>query len=150
MSSSSDTRSPYPFDVEAFLERPLVARAATVDSAGAPAVRPVWFLWEQNALWWLTGSYSVVAKHLERDARTSVVVDTCDLERMEFLQVTMHGKAEVAPFDQVLARRLLRRYLGDDEEVWHPDFRHYADDGRLVRFTPDCTVVKDLSKNGET
>ncbi len=81
--------------------------------------------------------------------RASVVVDTCDLERMEFLQVIMHGKAEVAPFGQALSRRLLRRYLGEDETIWHPDFRHYADGGRLVRFTPDRTIVQDLSKSSE-
>lgn len=88
-----------------------------------------------------------MAKHLERDPRAAVVVDTCDLERMEFLQVIMRGRAEVVPFDPGLSRRKLRRYLGDDESAWHPDFQFYADDARLVRFTPERTVVKDLSKS---
>ncbi len=42
-----------PFDVDAFLMQPLVALA----SAG-PSVRPVWFLWEEGAFWWITGSYA--------------------------------------------------------------------------------------------
>ncbi|MBQ1079893.1 MULTISPECIES: pyridoxamine 5'-phosphate oxidase family protein [unclassified Nocardiopsis] len=143
-----DTPQPTaPFDVDAFLSQPLVARVATVNASGAPTVRPVWFLWEKGVLWWITGEYAVMARHLERDPRTAVVVDTCDLERQEFLQVILRGEAEVVPFDPALSRRKLRRYLGDDESTWHPDFRYYADDARLVRFVPDRTVVKDLSKS---
>ncbi|WP_026118049.1 pyridoxamine 5'-phosphate oxidase family protein [Nocardiopsis salina] len=135
-----------PFDVEAFLARPLVARVATAASDGAPTVRPVWFLWEDGALWWITGSYSVVSKHLEADPRVSVVVDTCDLQSLEFLQVLMHGRAQVVPYDQDLARRKLRPYLGEDEAAWPTDFTGLAADARLVRFTPHRTVVRDLSK----
>ncbi|QVJ02982.1 pyridoxamine 5'-phosphate oxidase family protein [Nocardiopsis eucommiae] len=143
----TDTPQPeHPFDVDAFLSRPLVARVATVNASGAPTVRPVWFLREGGVLWWITGEYAVMARHLERDPRTAVEVDTCDLERHEFLQVIMRGVAEVVPFDPALSRRKLRRYLGDDETTWHPDFRYFADDARLVRFVPERTVVKDLSK----
>ncbi|WP_017580305.1 pyridoxamine 5'-phosphate oxidase family protein [Nocardiopsis valliformis] len=145
--SASTTQQTPPFDVDSFLARPLVARVATTNASGSPTVRPVWFLWEEGVLWWITGEYAVMAKHLERDPRAAVVVDTCDLERMEFLQVIMRGRAEVVPFDPVLSRRKLRRYLGDDESAWHPDFQYYADDARLVRFTPERTVVKDLSKS---
>ncbi|MEU3021923.1 pyridoxamine 5'-phosphate oxidase family protein [Nocardiopsis alba] len=138
---------PHPFDVDAFLARPLVARVATNDSSGAPAVRPVWFLWEEGAMWWITGDYSILSRHLARDPRTAVVVDTCDLERQEFLQVVMKGEARTVPFDPALARRKLRRYLGDDETSWHPDFRYFADDALLVRFDPERVIVKDLSRS---
>ncbi|CAM5274868.1 hypothetical protein SPURM210S_06182 [Streptomyces purpurascens] len=37
----------YAFDVDAFLRRPLTARLAT----NGPTVRPVWFLWEEDAFW---------------------------------------------------------------------------------------------------
>lgn len=142
----STPQQAHPFDLDAFLDQPLVARVATNNASGAPTVRPVWYLWEDGVLWWITGEYAVMAKHLERDARTAVVVDTCDLERMEFLQVIMRGRAEVVPFDPVLSRRKLSRYLGPDESTWHPTFQYFADDARLVRFTPERTVVKDLSK----
>ncbi len=32
-----------PFDVDAFLAQPLIARGATV----GPTVRPVWYIWEE-------------------------------------------------------------------------------------------------------
>jgi nitroimidazol reductase NimA-like FMN-containing flavoprotein (pyridoxamine 5'-phosphate oxidase superfamily) len=56
-----------PFDVDAFLARPLVARVATADSSGAPTVRPVWFLWEEGAVWWITGAYSRISRFLAKD-----------------------------------------------------------------------------------
>ncbi|WP_067598532.1 pyridoxamine 5'-phosphate oxidase family protein [Nocardiopsis listeri] len=146
MSETPSTPSPHPFDVDSFLARPLVARVATTNASGAPTVRPVWFLWEEGVLRWITGEYSVMVKHLERDPRTAVVIDTCDLRRQEYLQVIMRGRAEVVPFDRALARRKLRRYLGEEESTWHPDFQHFADDARLVRLVPERTVVKDLSK----
>lgn len=76
----------------------------------------------------------------------SVVIDTCDLERLEFLQVIMRGCAEVVPYDEARAKRKLRRYLGVDEALWPADFTDVGDDARLVRLAPERTTVKDLSK----
>jgi hypothetical protein len=42
--------------LDAFLDRPLVARLVTMRRAG-PAVRPVWYLWEDQRFWWLTGAW---------------------------------------------------------------------------------------------
>jgi nitroimidazol reductase NimA-like FMN-containing flavoprotein (pyridoxamine 5'-phosphate oxidase superfamily) len=136
----------YPFDVDAFLARPLVARVAASDSSGAPTVRPVWFLWEEGAMWWITGAYSRMSRFLAKDPRVALVVDTCDLERLEFLQVIMRGKAEVVPYDEERSRRKRRRYLGDDESTWPADLKDFDDDARLVRFVPERTIVQDLSK----
>ena len=111
MSEPSGNPQDDPFDVDTFLTRPLVARVATTNASGAPTVRPVWFLWEEGTLWWITGEYAVMAEHLERDPRTAVVIDTCDLRRQEYLQVIMRGRAEVVPFDPALARRKLVKDL---------------------------------------
>ncbi|MDS1269025.1 pyridoxamine 5'-phosphate oxidase family protein [Lipingzhangella sp. LS1_29] len=134
-----------PFDIEEFLRRPLVARVAT-NATNGPTVRPVWFLWEQNAFWWITGSYSRVAQHLRRDARVSLVVDTCDLGTLEVLQVNVRGTGEIRPFDPQLARRKLVRYLGEDETTWPRDFHDFDEDTRLVRMQPDRLIARDLSK----
>jgi hypothetical protein len=85
------------FDLEGFLGQPLVARVATVGRVG-PTVRPVWYLWDKQAFWWLTGGWSNLAQLVERDPRVALVVDTCDLERGEVLQVTARGAAVVQPF----------------------------------------------------
>jgi len=38
---------PHAFDLDAFLQRRLVAHVATV----GPTVRPVWYLWEEGSFW---------------------------------------------------------------------------------------------------
>ena len=132
----------HPFDVDAFLAKPLVARVAT----SGPAVRPVWYLWEDGAFWWITGSYARLPALLAEDPRVALVVDTCDLETLEVLQVTARGEAEVVPFDEARARRKLVRYLGDDVHTWPSDFRDFGPDTRLVHFVPTRLTATDLSK----
>ncbi|CAA9533294.1 MAG: hypothetical protein AVDCRST_MAG67-4445 [uncultured Solirubrobacteraceae bacterium] len=130
-----------PFDVEEFLARPLVARVAT----DGPTVRPIWFLWEDGAFWWITGSYARLPKLLADDPRVALVIDTCDLASGEVLQVTARGDAEVVAFDADRARRKLARYLGADESRWPQTFRELDFDPRLVRLVPERLIAKDVS-----
>jgi nitroimidazol reductase NimA-like FMN-containing flavoprotein (pyridoxamine 5'-phosphate oxidase superfamily) len=131
------------FDVDRFLARPLLARLATV----GPTVRPVWFLWEDGAFWWLTGSWAALTRHLERDPTVALVVDTCDLATGEVLQVRARGRAELWPYDVERARRKLLPYLGPDEASWDPE-RFAMDDSqdtRFVRLVPDRLEALDVS-----
>lgn len=133
-----------PFDVDAFLAQPLVARLAAV----GPTVRPIWFLWEEGAFWWLTGGWSQLPGLLEDDPRVAVVVDTCDLATGAVLKVMARGRAEVRPFDPERARRKLRRYLGDDEGRWDPRFLTGTFEDptvRFVRLEPDRLAAADAS-----
>ncbi len=132
------------FDLEASLARPLVARVAT----SGPRVRPVWFLWEEERFWWLTGPWSALPRQLEADPRVALVVDDCDLATGEVRQVVAHGQAQVHPFDVALARRKLVRYLGGDETRWDSRFRETldgVDEARLVRLAPQRLIARDLS-----
>jgi nitroimidazol reductase NimA-like FMN-containing flavoprotein (pyridoxamine 5'-phosphate oxidase superfamily) len=136
------------FDVDAFLARPLVARIATA----GPSIRPVWFLWEDAAFWWLTGSWSRLPAILDDEARVAVVVDTCDLATGEVRQVTAVGDATIAPFDRDRAYRKLCRYLGPDPSLWDQDRFALPDEtvggtpgARFVRLAPDRLRARDLS-----
>jgi nitroimidazol reductase NimA-like FMN-containing flavoprotein (pyridoxamine 5'-phosphate oxidase superfamily) len=136
----------HPFDVDAFLARPLIARVA----AAGPSVRPVWFLWEDGAFWWITGDYARLPQILARDARVALVVDDCDLVTGEVRQVAAHGEAEVVAFDPERARRKLVRYLGPDEASWDARFHidylsEQAQATRLVRLFPARMAAHDLS-----
>ncbi|MFD4989090.1 pyridoxamine 5'-phosphate oxidase family protein [Streptomyces sp. NPDC058374] len=130
-------------DVHAFLARPLVARVATA----GPTVRPVWFLWEDGAFWWLTGAYAGLGRRLVADPSVALVVDTCDLATGRVLSVTCRGTAEVVPLDRGRAVRKLTRYLGP-EKGWPERFSAPLDDPatRLVRCVPARPpVLRDLS-----
>lgn len=125
-------------EVEAFLELPLVARVANWTSSG-PAIRPVWFLWEDGALWWLTGSsYSRLGHHIVHDPRVAVVIDTCDIDSGRVLAVTMDGDALVVPFEPDRATRKLTKYLGPDQRAWTERFTGVFDDptSRFVMLKP--------------
>ncbi len=112
-----------------------------------PPCGPLWYLCEEQAFWWLTGAWSKLGELLERDPRVALVVDTCDLERREVLQVTARGRAEVRPFDSDRARRWGRRYLGPNERHWRRFQGDVFDDPttRFVVLAPAALRARDLS-----
>ncbi|ALL79852.1 pyridoxamine 5'-phosphate oxidase (plasmid) [Pseudonocardia sp. EC080610-09] len=124
----------FPSDVEEFLAGPHVARLAT----NGPTVRPVWFLWEDGAFWWITGAYAKLPERLAADPEVALVIDTCDLATGSVWQVVVSGRAEVVAMDADRAVRKLVRYLGDDIDAWPERFRAVLSDpdARLARLTP--------------
>ena len=131
--------------VDEFLARPLVGHLATT----GPAVRPIWFLWESAAFWWLTGDWSRLQQTLADNPSVALVVDSCDLSTGETLQVTVEGEAEIVPWQKDIALRKLRKYLGPDESRWPRErFLQPLDNGssRLACLRPvKAPVLRDLS-----
>jgi hypothetical protein len=56
------------FDVDEFLQKPLLAHLATASSDG-PRESPVWFLWEAGALWLVGTSRDSFPKRLQAEPR---------------------------------------------------------------------------------
>lgn len=136
-----------PVDLDAVLGQPLTARVATCGDHG-PTVRPIWFLWEEGAFWWLTGPWAALPRQIERDPRVALVVDTCDLATGEVIQVVARGEAEQHPYDVERARRTLTKYLGPHEARWDPArFGMPEADQRswFVRLEPGSLTARDLS-----
>ncbi|MET7358911.1 pyridoxamine 5'-phosphate oxidase family protein [Streptomyces sp. NPDC005562] len=135
------------FDVDAFLQQPLIARVAT----SGPTVRPVWFLWEDGAFWTLTGPWTRLFDRVKDDPKVALVVDECDLASGRVRQVIARGRAELVPFDVPRGRRKLARYLGMDETRWDARFVNYLHDdpgerGTVwLRLVPSSLSAKDLS-----
>lgn len=132
------------FDVDAFLERPLVAHVA---SAG-PSVRAVWFLWEDGAFWWLTGSWSGLPSIPKADPRVALLVDTCELETGDVLQLSAEGDAEIYQLDPGRACRILQRYLGVNASRWPERFKgstFHDPATRMIRLEPSSLRARDLS-----
>lgn len=132
-------------DVDEFLGRPLTARVAT----NGPTVRPTWYLWEGGAFWILSGPWAKLLVLVRTDPAVALVVDECDLVTGLVLQMIAHGRAEILPFDVPRGRRMLSRYLGDDESTWDVRFRDYLlDDAKRtvwVRVQPESITATDLS-----
>ena len=132
--------------MEEVLSEPLFAHLATGSGEG-PRESPVWFLWEENALWIIgnrrTDSFP---GRIERDARTAIGIVDFDVETGRVRHVGFRGHARLEPHDPARMQRLLKRYMGDKER-WDARFVEILDDTDyiFIRFEPETAVVRDQS-----
>lgn len=98
-------------ELEAFLgERGVLMRIATVREDGAPAVTPIWFLFEEGAIWFTPRKRSSWFANLRRDPRVALCIDE---QPLPYRKVIVEGRAELV-FD-----------LGEDE-AWRDRYRSIA------------------------
>jgi hypothetical protein len=139
-----------PFDPGVVLGRPLMATLATVSDEGAPRAAPVWFLWEDGALWMPGDAGTSSVLRLGRDARAAVEIVDFDLAAGRLLHLGLRGRAEIRPMEPDRFRRLLARYLGPDEAAWNAWFireiaRIDSPEGRLIRLVPKSVFTNNVS-----
>jgi hypothetical protein len=138
---------PETVDLDEFLARPLFAHLAT-SSPDGPRESPVWFLWEDGALW-IIGSRrdDTFPARLDADPRCAVGIVDFDAATGRVHHVGVRGHATVCPFDPDRAGRLLSRYLGAAKEGWPARFRATLadEDNVLVRVEPATAVARDVS-----
>lgn len=140
---------PTAFDPLLVLSRPLMATLATVTATGAPRTAPVWFAWEDAALWMLSDTASSSAQRVAANPQVSVEIVDYDNATGLLRHLGLRGTATVEPMDTALFRRLLRRYLGPEkgQNRWFIDHVARIDDpsGRLIRLDPDSVFTNDVS-----
>lgn len=126
------------------LARPLFAHLATLCPAG-PRESPVWFLWEDDAIWIIANEKDSFWKRIESDGRCAIGIVDFEAATGLVHHVGMRGRASVLPWEPQRAVALLTRYLGDDESRWDERFRATVADftNRWIRFIPVSIVVRD-------
>jgi hypothetical protein len=139
----------HPFDPLSVLSLPLMANLATVEADGAPRNAPLWFHWEDDALWMPGDAGGSSVRRLVHDPRCAVEIVDYDNRAGILRHVGLRGRATVEPMDTALFRRLLARYLGP-EGTWNPWFianvaRIDDPDGRLIRLVPYSIFTNDVS-----
>jgi pyridoxamine 5'-phosphate oxidase-like protein len=131
------------------LSRPLFAHLTTASEQG-PRESPVWFLWEEEAIW-IIGNYQsdTFPKRIEREPRCAIGVVDFDIVTGLVQHVGFRGRARLEPHEEARMKRLSRRYLGEREPQWDPRFVAVLGDRDwvLVRFVPETAVVRDQSYN---
>ncbi|MBM7553567.1 putative pyridoxamine 5'-phosphate oxidase family protein [Thalassobacillus pellis] len=133
------------FDLDEFLKKPLFAHLATSEN-DVPKESPVWFYWEDECIWIIgTPSYDTFPGRIEKNPQCAIGIVDFDHETGKVLHAGFRGHATVERFDAELAKRLLRRYLGNDEKNWDQMFKDLGDSNILVRFVPETVVVRDQS-----
>lgn len=129
-----------------FLARPLFCFLATVTPDGRPRVSPLWYLWEESAVWIVAGRERSYTRRVRESPATVLAVVDFDPRAGRVQHVGMRGEASVEPFDADRVDRLLRRYLGDDPAAWDETFRGLdASDWGLIRVDPATVVARDQS-----
>ena len=132
--------------LDTFLARPLFCFLAQ-RSASGPRISPLWFLWEDGAVWnvaqFRDRSYPRRVREYP-DSAVAVVDFDPGTGRVE--HVGMRGTASLEAFDRSKAGRLLAKYLGDERREWPERFVGLeTDDYRLIRFDPETVVARDQS-----
>jgi hypothetical protein len=137
------------FDPADVLAMPLVAILAT-DGGEGPRTSPVWFIWENGALWMLGDREGSSVRRLTADPACAVEIVHLDLQAGVLLHLGFRGQTEVTPNDPARFRRLLARYLGPDPADWNPWFletvaRVEDPSGRFIRLVPETTFTNNVS-----
>jgi catechol 2,3-dioxygenase-like lactoylglutathione lyase family enzyme len=141
---------PRSVELDEFLARPLFAHLATAVD-GEPRESPVWFLWEDGAIW-IIGSRTTdtFPDRIEQEPRCAIGIVDFDRPTGVVQHIGFRGHATVEAFGAQRARRLLKRYLGNDEGAWDKRFLGTLADrdndrNVLVRFAPHSAVSRDVS-----
>jgi uncharacterized pyridoxamine 5'-phosphate oxidase family protein len=134
------------FDPAELLAKPLMAYLATASPDG-PRSSPVWFLWEEKAVWLIGNEEDSFPKRLRTDPRCAVSVVDFDVEHGILRHVGIRGRAQILPLDQPRLHRMLARYLGADPRDWNDWFKANVVDGLelMIRIAPETAVAKDMS-----
>jgi hypothetical protein len=127
------------FDVLGFLHEPQhPASVATVSGRGRPALAMMWFLVEDDRLWFHTAESPGLPAPFLRAAReraeVAVMVATFN-PPSDVRQVRMTGPARLEERDDARVRRLYHRYVG----AWTPKWERQATAAsyRLWSMSPD-------------
>lgn len=137
------------FDPGLLLGAPLMANLATASPEG-PRNSPVWYLWEEDALWMPASAGSGAVRRLLADPRCAVEIVDFDRGTGRLAHLGLRGEAGVGPVEPARFRRLLARYLGPDRTGWNPWFvgniaRIDDPDGRMIRLAPASVFTNNVS-----
>ena len=132
--------------LDELLSRPVFAHLATSSEQG-PRESPVWFLWEDGALWIIGNHKTDTFPHrIEREPRCAIGIIDFDAATGLVQHVGFRGRARLTPHDPERMKRLLGRYMGHVSR-WDQRFVQILDDTDyiFIRFEPETAVVRDQS-----
>ena len=132
--------------LDELLARPLFAHLAT-DSESGPRESPVWFLWEDEALWIIGNNKTdSFPKRIALEPRCAIGIVDFDVSGGTVQHAGFRGRAHLEPHDRDRMMRLLSRYMGE-VGGWDPRFVKLLDDRdyAFIRFIPETVVVRDQS-----
>jgi hypothetical protein len=116
-------------------------------SSGEPRDSPLWFLWEDHAIWLTGNSRDSFPKRLRSQPLCAIGVVSFDVSKGVLRHVGIRGVARVHDMDRDRLERLVSRYLGADRSQWNPWFveRIVAPLDLMIEVSPTSVVARDMS-----
>jgi PPOX class probable F420-dependent enzyme len=121
-----------PEQIDAFLAAPRIAAFATVDAAGKPRIRPVWYLWRDGGFWLTTRLHRHTGRDLQANPAAALSVAS---EDRPYRSVVAYGTPEVHEKDERLLLDIATRY-GEDQGRSFVAEAIAQSDRVLLRFVP--------------
>ncbi len=120
------------------LEARLIANLATRNRDGSVHLVGMWFLWDGEAVLLPTSGRSRKIRNLERDARTTVMIDD-SRAGFDLRGVTLTGRASILRDAEavLLNRRIHLKYLTERGRELQPVDRYLGTDDVTIRFAPE-------------
>lgn len=134
-------------EMDQFLAEPRVAHFATIDEAGNPRVRPLWYLWRDGAFWFTT---RLEHRHTGRDLHDQerVAISVASDER-PYRAVVVRGRAEVVGKDEALLFAVAARYGQAAAKRWLTSAM--SEDDRVVfKVVPETLLAWNYGKGDST
>ena len=126
-----------------------MANLATIANDGSPRNAPMWFIWENDAVWLLGSTDTSSVKRVERDPRCAVEIVHFDSDAGILLHLGLRGVASIDPMSPARFRRLLRKYLGNEDNwnSWFIENVALVDDPnrRLIKLNPRSLFTNNVS-----
>jgi general stress protein 26 len=137
------------FDPEEILVLPLMANLATVAKDGAPRNAPMWFIWEDGVIWLLGSTDASSVTRINADPRCAIEIVNFDNTSGILLHLGLRGTATIELMSPARFRRLLKKYLGNEEDwnSWFIENVAMIEDpnGRLIRMRPKSVFTNNVS-----
>ena len=97
---------------EELLNAPEICVLSTASKDGSVHAMPMWYLYEDGKIWFMTGAKSQKTRNVER---TGLATVTLDLRERPYYAIMVKGSATVeAPLDKELQFRLMTRYITEE------------------------------------
>jgi len=133
--------------IQAFLAAARHAIAAVLRPDGTPQLSPIWFLYENERLYFSSSLSSAKCRHLRRDPRIALCIDA---GHPDARAVSISGTAELlteeSPERADLEWRILRRYHESDEDAhrWEASVEAEGPNA-LVAVSPERIIGWDFN-----
>ena len=127
--------------IDAFLEKPMIARMATADRHARPHVVPVWYAWDGTTIWISSFASTRKVAELRQNPYLSISIDVAE-QNGATRAVILEGKSELItePREFVASQSywIYKRYLGDEGVLAkEPQSWIHDPENLLIKLTPE-------------